>query len=178
MPNISELKKEFDKLPMSLENYPLYSNLLFLDISDFKPLMEALLVGNLDIEDTRPIFSPFVNFQWVKPSQNLKDPRIALDSDAEYLASSTVERINGNESAIIKESLAFPNTQSLKKLIAEEYKRREGIELPEEDLVKLLPIVQEEMVIELSLYNQNAVKDKDYQLLLADLISIKPKSEI
>ena len=63
-------------------------------------------------------------------------------------------------------------------MIAEEYFRREGVQLPPEDVAKLIPIIQDELVIELSMYNNNAVKDKEYQLLLADLMSIKPKNEI
>ena len=176
MANISVLKEDFDKLPMSMENYPLYTNLLELDISDFKPLMEALLDNRLDIEDTRPIFSPYMNFQWSK-GDRLKDPRIAVENEG-YLADAALARLNGDDSKIIKENIAFPSTDVLKNMIAEEYFRREGVQLPPEDVAKLIPIIQDELVIELSMYNNNAVKDKEYQLLLADLMSIKPKNEI
>ena len=55
--NIKELKAKFDRLPVTPENYKLYEALLDLDRTVFVPLMEEIIEGRLDIEDTRPLVS-------------------------------------------------------------------------------------------------------------------------
>ena len=184
MASISLLKDKFDKLPISNDNIHLYDALLYLDISDFKPVMEEILLGRITIEDTRQLFSTLVNYTWMNqndspynPFEKLHDPRIFTDV-AEGIKHNLNARLNGNDGQVIKEAPAYPTQSDLRVRIAEDFYKRNGIELSDEDIDKLLPIVKSELIMELSLYNNNAVRDKNYQIILSDILSIKPKVSI
>ena len=184
MPSISLLKEKFDKLLISNENIHLYDALLYLDISDFKPVMEEILLGRIDIEDTRQLFSIMVNYPWMNQSDKPYDPfekladQLYYPNTAQAVRDNLMARLEGNDGRVIKEAPAFPNQIELKARIADEFFRSTGQQLAKEDIEKLLPIVKSELMMELSLYNNNAVKDKSYQLVISDLLSIKPKVTI
>ena len=87
-------------------------------------------------------------------------------------------RLDGLEDKLIKEAPSYPSQVDLRVQIAKEYFERTGIQLTDEDVEKLLPIVQSELMMELSLYNSNAVRDKECQIIISDLLSFKPKATI
>lgn len=62
MSDIKLLKDKFDSFNVNRSNRQLYEKLIDLDRSVYKPLMDKILAGQLDIEDTRPIFSFFYDF--------------------------------------------------------------------------------------------------------------------
>lgn len=179
MPSISLLKDKFDELNVTAQNMELYELLLYSDISDFKPVMEQILLGRLDIEDTRQIFYTVVNHKWLTGSGRdvIKDVRIS-DNIMDTIKNNIIAVLNNDEKAIIKESIIIPNQSQLKNEIATEFKKRTGMELSKEEIEMLLPIVNTELFIELSLVNPNAIKDKEHQNLFSDLLSLKPRAEL
>lgn len=184
MPSISLLKDRFDELPISNDNIHLYDALLYLDISVFKPVMEEILAGRIDIEDTRQLFSILVNYPWMNQNEKPYDPNEKLTDQRYYNDSATsirnnlMARLEGNDNSVIKEAPAYPTQVDLKVQIAEDFFKRTGIVMSDEDVEKVLPIVKSELMMELSLYNNNAVRDKNYQIIISDLLSIKPQVTI
>jgi hypothetical protein len=58
--------------------------------------------------------------------------------------------------------------------IANEYFERTGNKLTDEEIDMLLPVVNTELFVELSLINPNANKDKEFQNIFADLLASTP----
>ena len=141
--------------------------------------MEEILTGRIDIEDTRKLFSTDINYAWsnqyaeYQVKETLSDPRVSTDIGATIKANLR-NRFLGNEDLVIKEAVAYPNQDDLRANIADEFFRRTGTQLSKEDIDRILPIVKAELFVEISLLNPNAVKSKDYQLVLSDLLSFKP----
>ena len=179
MANISLLKTEFDKLPVDIDNMMLYEALLYLDISDFKPVMEELLTGRIDIEDTRPIFyNTYVSYYWLfeKNRQEIKDVRLSKKV-MDTIQNNIISKISGDEKGIIREGIIFPDLTNMKIEIANEYFERTGNKLTNEEIDMLLPVVNTELFVELSLINPNANKDKEFQNIFADLLASTPTGE-
>lgn len=178
MASISTLKDKFDLLPFSEENIELYNALLNLDISDFKPLMEEILNGRVDIEDTRAIFLNNVSTSWNRNGSKIQDSRLSTDI-SKTIKENLITRMTDTDKEILKENLIFPDTRDLKQQIADEFKKTHGITLPPEDIEKLLPLVESELYSELSLNNKgNATINKEYQIFISDSLSLKPNVEI
>lgn len=182
MPSISILKEKFDNLPMTADNMALYQVLLFTDISDYKPVMEQILLGKIDIEDTRQIFYNYSNYNWARYenknlAENIYDARISTNI-MDTISNNIVAALEGNEDAIIKESIIIPTQDNLKNQIASEFKKRTGLTMTKAEIDAILPIVNSELFVELSLLNPNAVKDKEHQNLFSDLLAFKPKANI
>jgi hypothetical protein len=178
MASISLLKEKFDALPFSEDNIALYSILLQLDISDFKPIMEEILSGRINIEDTRAVFANTVNSSWDNGYSKIEDTRISTDI-SETIKSNLIARMSGNGNDIVKENLIFPDTTDLKYQIAAQFKETYGITLPAEDIEKLLPLVEMEVYSELSMNNTgNATINKTYQTFISDSLSYKPNVEL
>lgn len=83
MQNSIEIKKLFDRLNINTTNRLLFENLLNLDRTVYKPLIEKILSGELDIEDTRPIFSIFLS----KPigENNTVSKMFLIDSNYKFI---------------------------------------------------------------------------------------------
>lgn len=176
MPSIKVLKTKFDELVVNSTNIALYERLLTLDISDYKPLMEEILLGRLGIEDTREVFKNNMLLA-AFGGEVVNDPRISTNM-AETMKANLLERMKGSGDNLIKENLVFPSTEDLKDQIADRYFKEYGIKLPPEDIVKLLPIIENELISELSLNNNAGTRDKADQLIYSDQLAFKPSAEL
>lgn len=178
MTSISILKAQFDALPFSESNIALYELLLTLDISDFKPVIEEILSGRITIEDTRQLFANNVASLWNSNSIKVLDAR-ATDNISATIKNNLIARIVGNSNDIVKENLMYPDNTDLKYQIAAQFKADYGIDLPKEDIERLLPLVEVELYSELSLNNKgNATLDKDHQIYISNALSYKTSTEI
>lgn len=179
MASIKLLKDKFDALVFSETNMVLYEALLRLDISDFKPVMESLLSGEIDIEDTRKIFANDIKTDWLGRYIPLsqKDARLSPDI-AETLKSNLVARLSGNGDDIIKENLIYPDLSDLKRQIADTYAEEYGETLTPAEIEMLLPIVENELYVDMNIQNDNAVRDKADQRYISDSLSYKPNVEM
>lgn len=179
MAHIKELQVEFNSLPVSNDNIKLYAALLTLDQYEFKPVMEGILTGRIDIEDTRRIFYNNGYFRHNDRNYNttVKDARVSTDI-GKTIADNIQARLFGKEDNIIKESIIGLDNNDLKKDIAKEYTRRTGETLSTEDIDALLPILETQLYVELSLYNPNTNKDKEHQNRFSDLLAYKPKGAL
>ena len=73
--DIKLLKFTFDSFDINPSNRFLYERLLDLDRSVYKPLIEKLITKELDIEDTRPIFSLFYDYGFMQKKLNRRQQR-------------------------------------------------------------------------------------------------------
>ena len=102
MPHISELHAMFKRLDITSKNIALWEALLQLGISTFKPIMNEIISGRLDIEDTRKILPN----KLVTSMNKRLDRRISDNKDYfDILANNLMSRINGDGTDIIKENI-------------------------------------------------------------------------
>lgn len=179
MPSVKVLKTKFDDLSFTSDNIVLYAHLLTLDMSDFKPLMEEILLGRIDIEDTRQLFQNEIETEWSGKyfTPTLSDPRISNDI-IETMKSNLSSRLAGEGDNIIKENLLFPSQADIKDKIAQQFFEEHGIRLSPEDVERILPIVETQLFAELSIVNTNGVRNKADQLIISDQLSFKPIAEL
>ncbi|WP_368880303.1 hypothetical protein [Proteus mirabilis] len=185
MNHIKVLYDNFQKLDINDKNFLLYQRLLDLDISDFKPIMEELLSGRLDIEDTRKIllndFSSTFN-------QEEKFNPFLKDSD-QLLRNNLLKRLTSNDGkGIIKENvIPITNFDDFKHRVYEEFNRQveenllnSDFKFSEEDIKSIMIIAEKEFrqTIDWEGIKVSFDKQKDQQLLVSDLLSFKPINKI
>jgi hypothetical protein len=175
MPSISLLKEQFDALPIDSTNIDLYAALLRSDISDYKPLMQQILAGTLDIEDTRKLLPN--DAQYNRFGDKNTDARIGLTDEqlAQNMKDNLSARLFGGE--VIKENVMFrPDISSMQTLIAENFTKLTGQTLTQDQINSILPIMNEEVIQELNVANLSMDDVKQVQLVFSDLLSTKPIS--
>lgn len=177
MTHIKYLKEKFDVLPVAESNIHLYERLLDLDLFDFKPIMEAILEGRLDIEDTRQIFT--YNGDIYPSGVSVRDSGLPPISDDVFtnVKTSTVQRYSGDPD-IVKESLIYPNMDDIRHEIAETFFERTGQRMTEEDIDAVIPPVLSELVLTLNLADSEGLRTKQDQLIVSDRLSYKPVTDI
>lgn len=168
MKHIKELKAIFDRLPMSIGNLALYTNLLDLDRTVFKPLMEEIIAGRLDIEDTRPIFN--INLEKFR-TETVK--RLKLINTEADLRSNLSNRVF-NPSLVAKEAtLSRLDIEDIRDSLASDYTERTGLTLSKTERDAILVAF-------------NAMKDIDAvyagsktdQQKYTDALSVKPIMDV
>ena len=174
MIHIKELQDKFSNLDVNSKNYVLYERLLLLDISDYKPLMQEILDGRLDIEDTR---QPLNN---VIPSSNKTSTNRNLSENiVDTMKSNLIARLTGeNTSDIIKENqLFFNNLDDYRYAIAKEYESQTGNTLTDDEINSILVVVQETYYQQLNLEDIDG-QNKETQIFMSDKMSYKPISKL
>jgi hypothetical protein len=173
MPSISLLKEQFDALPIDSTNIDLYAALLAADISDYKPLMQQILAGTLDIEDTRKLLPN--DAQYDRFGDKNADARIGLTDDqlAQNMKNNLSTRLFGGD--VIKENVFFrPDVSSMQTLIAQNFAKITGQTLTQDQIDSILPIMNEEVIQELNVANLSMDDVKAVQSVFSDLLSVKP----
>lgn len=165
MLSISELKKKFDLLPVDESNWELYQNLLNLDQSVFKPLMEEILAGRMDIEDTRPIFAKYFPRMADTYRQRVAEKRMLIN-DADDLRENVARRYHDPQSAIREVSLTDPAYEDVRQQMIADYEAETGETLTERQRSALLIAMSETQKTDIDLYS-----DKQKQTRLSDLMS-------
>jgi hypothetical protein len=169
MQNVSQLKGIFDRLPVTNDNYRLYERLLDLDRSVFKPLMEEIIAGRLDIEDTRPIFN--INIQHVKTVIDEKRLPRLIQTPQDLKRNLINRAFAPNE--VIKE-ITLPNLEinDLRMIIAEEYALKHGVQLTDREIEALIVAVNGTKMIDAL-----SGDSKGDQIKYADAMATKPVTE-
>jgi hypothetical protein len=169
MQNVSELKGTFDRLPVSTGNYSLYERLLALDQSVFKPLMEEILAGRLDIEDTRPLFNVNIR-QIVGAETGISTNKIIQTSDD--LRRNLVNRVFSPNEVIKEITLPRIDIMDLKMQIAEQYTAKTGQTLTDAQMQVILVAVDATRDI-----TATSGGNKDEQQIYVNAMSAKPLTE-
>lgn len=167
MENAKVLKEKFDRLYVSKNNLLLWRELLRLDQSIFKPLMDEILKGTLDIEDTRVLFrTNRIYHTYSDKSKSGKHDRLISD-DLENIPISNIKQklFPKRNQEIIKEVPAdILNLPDYRKQIADEYKKRTGKELSEEQISKILPEVERRVLMQTNYNNIDFPNKKEMQI--------------
>jgi hypothetical protein len=173
MQNVSQLKGYFDRLPVTTENYPLYQRLLDLDRSVFKPLMEEIIAGRLDIEDTRPLFNIHILYVIQNVRTAVSEKRLPrLIQTPQDLKQNLINRAFApNE--VIKE-ITLPNLEinDFRMIISEQYAAKTGETLSEREIDALIVAVSGTKEIDAL-----SGDTKADQLKYADAMATKPVKE-
>ena len=123
MAEIAQLKTRFETLRIDRDNLFLYERLLDLDRSIFKPIMRKILDGELDIEDTRPIFS--VGFRYAYASDEAR--RMWLIDSREKLAANVSNRLFDQDRYVKEfEVENVDEVENVKSSVIEAYEARTG----------------------------------------------------
>ena len=120
MNSIEELKNRFDLLPVDSNNMKLYQKLLHLDISVYKPLMDEILSGRMDIEDTRPIFSSFFSDSKKSFYTSILQKR-TLINNADDLKNNLITRLASPEKNIREITLLSSDYNNIKAEVITKY---------------------------------------------------------
>ena len=180
--HIRVLKKLFDELPMHPSNMGLYQELLSLDMVEFKPVMEAILDGRIDIEDTRQILRNRFITELGKLFENPKDPRISRNTEAlvQTMKDNITKRLFDNGKDVVKENMGFfRNLDDYKNAVANAYYEETGQHLSEEDIARIVPIMEQRYVQELNMANlggAGAKANKEIQLKISNLLAHRPNT--
>lgn len=166
MQNAIELKKLFDKLDVNLNNRKLFENLLDLDRSVFKPLIEKILTGDLDIEDTRPIFSIFLS----KPiGENQLASKMFLIDTPSKLLKNVSDRLFNPESFIKEADISnIDQIEETKIQVINSYQQSSGVILTDGE--------KKALVVAIDAYVKNDITtiSKNKQRRFSDKISPGP----
>lgn len=175
MPHISELHAMFKRLDITSKNIALWEALLQLDISTFKPIMNEIISGRLDIEDTRKILPN----KLVTSMNKRLDRRISDNKDYfDILANNLMSRINGDGTDIIKENIVIYNVDHYKIQIAEQYEKETGNKLSPEEVESILLIADIIAYQELNAANIQGTEAKKLQNVYSNLLSFKPDAKV
>jgi hypothetical protein len=171
MKNVSDLKRIFDRLPVDTGNYQLYVKLLDLDITVYRPLMEEILNGRLDIEDTRPIFS--ISLRGIMDdADRAADTRPRMIQTADDLRRNLVNRaFSPNE--VIKE-ITLPNhdEKDYRMHVAEAYQARTGDWLTESQFSAIMVAVAATRRVDLM-----SGASKEEQIKYTNAMAVTPITE-
>ena len=165
MQSISQLKAKFERLPVDENNWELYENLLALDQSVFKPLMEEILAGRMDIEDTRPIFAKYFPRMAENFRNRVSEKRKLINSTEEFRENLS-RRYTNPESAIREITLRDPSYDDIKQEMIASYEAETGKTLTDSERKALIIAMSETEKIDVDLYD-----DKSKQTRLSDLMS-------
>ena len=168
MINVSELKQKFDLLPVDKNNWSLYQNLLDLDMSVFKPLMEEILEGRMDIEDTRPIFSKYMP-RVVNAVRNEVENKRRLINTEEEFRQNLVRRALTPDEAIKEVRVANPAYDDIKGVMIDKYEEATGDKLTESQRRAMLIAMEQTQYFDIDLYG-----NKEKQVRLSDMLSGSP----
>lgn len=175
MPHISELHEMFKKLDITSNNIALWEALLQLDISTFKPIMNEIISGRLDIEDTRKILpNKLVTSMNKRLDRRISDNKSYFD----ILANNLMSRINGDGTDIIKENIVVYNVDHYKIQIAEQYEKETGNKLTSEEIESILLIADIIAYQELNTTNIQGAEAKKLQNVYSNLLSFKPDAKV
>ena len=180
--HIRVLKKLFDELPMHPSNMGLYQELLSLDMVEFKPIMEAILDGRIDIEDTRQILRNRFITEFGKLFENPKDPRISRSTEAlvQTMKDNITKRLFDNGKDVVKENIGFfRNLDDYKNAVANAYYEETSRHLSDEDIARIVPIMEQRYVQELNMANLGGGGEKEnkkIQLKISDLLAHRPNT--
>lgn len=168
MKHISALKLQFDRLPVTEANYALYDRLMSLDISVYKPILDEILAGRLDIEDTRPMFNVTIN-SIVNPVA-MGTPLNQLITNAAGLKANLINRVF-NKTQVIKEADIgnASMVSTLQQQIADNYFAQTGIQLTTNQISVLVIAVQNTQKLNLTTQQSKAA-----QIVASNLLSVKP----
>jgi hypothetical protein len=169
MQNVSELKGTFDRLPVSTGNYSLYERLLALDQSVFKPLMEEILTGRLDIEDTRPLFNVNIR-EIVSAAEKISTNKIIQTPDD--LRRNLVNRVFSPNDVIKEVTLPRIDIMDLKMQISEQYTAKTGDVLTDAQMQVILVAV--DLTRDISATSGSS---KEEQQIYVNAMSAKPLTE-
>ena len=128
MLSIENIKKLFDLLPIDDTNRSLYQNLLRLDISVYKPLIEEILEGRMDIEDTRPIFSSYFPSSKNSFTKKILEKRRLITSPEEF-KQNLITRLVSPEKNIREIVLLSNEFYEIKREIIEKYEKDNSVSL-------------------------------------------------
>lgn len=167
MQNISELKAKFNRLPVNKENWELYQRLLDLDMSVFKPLMEEILEGRMDIEDTRPIFGGRL-ISAIRSTRFKEKKRKIVETDAD-LRKNLALRATNPEMAIKEVRLQNREYDEAKSAVIESFERDTGRVLTDGERRALAIALDEQEDVDVDLYDS-----KERQTRLSDMLSGGP----
>ena len=165
MQSISQLKAKFERLPVDENNWELYENLLALDQSVFKPLMEEILAGRMDIEDTRPIFAKYFPRMAETFRDRVNKKRWLINTTEEFRENLS-RRYTEPEKAIREITLRDPAYEDIKQEMIAAYEAETGETLTESERKALIIAMSETEKIDIDLYG-----DKTKQIRLSDLMS-------
>lgn len=178
--HIKQLKKLFDELPVHPDNEKLYYDLLKLDMADFKPIMEAIIAGKIDIEDTRQILKLRFLSTFERLFKNPIDARISRNENelVNNMRENLLDRMFGTGSKIIKENIGFfQNIDDYKRIVANAYYEETGERLSDKEIDMILPAIQERYMQELNTVNYGLMSidgAKEMQLLISDYLTYRP----
>lgn len=165
MQSISQLKAKFERLPVDENNWELYENLIALDQSVFKPLMEEILAGRMDIEDTRPIFAKYFPRMAETFRDRVNKKRWLINTTEEFRENLS-RRYTEPEKAIREITLRDPAYEDIKQEMIAAYEAETGETLTESERKALIIAMSEIEKIDIDLYG-----DKAKQTRLSDLMS-------
>jgi hypothetical protein len=165
MQSISQLKAKFEGLPVDENNWELYENLLALDQSVFKPLMEEILAGRMDIEDTRPIFAKYFPRMTENFRNRVSEKRKLINSTEEFRENLSRRYMNP-ESAIREITLRDPAYDDIKQEMIAAYETETGKTLTESEKKALIIAMSETEKIDVDLYSNKAKQTR-----LSDMMS-------
>ena len=175
MENIMKLKEKFDSLPISDENVDLYRKLFDLDIADFKPVMEGLLSGEIDIEDTRKLFQNDPDLKTPPGVRYDASSPLPMNADTvDSITANIISSLTEDSPRTIKETLTYPSPDTFKNRIAAMYKDQTGITMTPEEVNALIPIIEEELFTSMALGQSKGTRNKADQLSLSDKITNSP----
>jgi hypothetical protein len=165
MANISLLKKKFDLLPIDENNWELYQRLLNLDISVYKPLMEEILDGRLDIEDTRPLFASYLP-RTIDNARNEVSKKRMLINNEDDLKNNLIVRATNPDNVIKEVTIKKQNYEDTKLLVIEKYETYHEVKLTENQKRVLIIAMDNYENTDIDLYG-----NKEKQSKLSDKLS-------
>jgi hypothetical protein len=171
MISIEELKKKFDLLPVSTANWELYQNLLSLDQSVFKPIMEEIIEGRMDIEDTRPIFGKYFPKMVETMRGDLYDAygKRHLINTPDDLKQNLILRAMAPDRSIREVTLPSSAYEDIKATILTKYEEETGDTLTDSQKKALLIAFDAFEKTDNDMY-----ANKDRQIRLSDMMSGSP----
>lgn len=173
MKSIKDLLKRFEALDVNLHNIDLWKRLIYSNMSDFKPLMQELLDGNLDIEDTRVILPTNIT-RFNNPYQ-AKD-RLISDDNPQVLMTNILKRLfpNTTKGEVIREAVvSVKNIDDYKHIIARAYQRLTGRTLTENQIERIVPEIDRYVTLQINVDNMNVKDVKATQIKYANALTPK-----
>lgn len=137
--DIKLLKFTFDSFDINPSNRFLYERLLDLDRSVYKPLIEKLITKELDIEDTRPIFSLFYDYGFMQKKLNRRQQRYkALINTNSSFINNLRNRIFHQNDYVNETYIENDEYEETKKFVIESYEVTRKEKLTEEEKRKII----------------------------------------
>lgn len=180
MLHIKELKTKFDSLDVNLDNFYLWEKLVNSTYQVYKPIMEKILSGEIDIYDTEELLEVETAKKGYKAAISKNDPTILETRN--HIKNDLLKRIFGKdypEMDIIKEvKTLVANLDDYRELIAQLYYKKTGAKLSPVQVEKIIPEIEKEILLQINYENINTSQPKEDQIRFSNALANKLDARI